>query len=65
MIQQINNRRHRNEAVVGEQTSVRTSAWVVLYIMENDADRSALMQVVLLSFTSRVTASIQPGYERQ
>lgn len=65
MIQQINNRTHRNEAVVGEQTSVHTLAWVVLYIMENDADRSALMQVVLLSFTSRVTAAIQPGYDRQ
>lgn len=34
----------------------RTVPLVVLYVMENDAKSSALMQVVLPSFTSRETA---------
>lgn len=35
----------------------------VLYVMENDAESSALMQVEFPSFTSRVTAWQQPVKE--
>lgn len=35
----------------------------VLYVMEKDAKRSALMQVEFPSFTSRVTAWVQPVKE--
>lgn len=38
----------------------RTVPLVVLYVMEKDAKSSALMQVVLPSFTSRETAWVLP-----
>lgn len=43
--------------------TVHTVLLVVLYLMENDAESSALMQVELPSFTSRVTAWMQPVWE--
>lgn len=45
-----------SERDTGKTIGVRTTVRLVLYVMEKDADRSALMHVEFLSFTSRVTA---------